>query len=244
MFSVSDHVEGGQPPCTTAPWPGRSPATRAHFTTSLAADFLSVADLEATLGAGRCHFAQVAVKELVDNALDAAEAADRLPEVTITAVGDDDQGTLTVTVTDNGPGIPDHVVAQVLDFDHRVSDKRRYQTPSRGQQGNALKGIVGIAAVLGGQPVVIEACGLRHHISARLVSAHVLPTHQQTPVPARAGTTVTLTVDAAFQQLDLPALAAGYALANPHITIMVLVDEAVSPAYRHRRRCDPLHADR
>lgn len=210
----------------------------------MAADFLSVADLEATLGADRCHFAQVAVKELVDNALDAAEAANLLPTVTIDAVGDVDQGTLTVTVADNGPGIPAQVVAQVLDFDHRISDKRRYQTPSRGQQGNALKGIVGIAAVLGGQPVGIDAGGLRHHISARLVADHVIPSHQQTPVPPTTGTTVTLTVDAAGQQLDLPALAAGYALANPHVTITVSVDEVVGRAYRHRRRRDPLHADR
>src|SRR5512144_50095 len=99
-MSMVQRVSPGEEPYRFST-PGTSPphgsARRAHFATSLAADFLSITDLEATLGAPRDRFAQIAAKELVDNALDAAEAADLLPEVATAAAGDAENHTLTLT---------------------------------------------------------------------------------------------------------------------------------------------------
>jgi len=46
-----------------------------------------------------------------------------------------DTTAITVTVTDNGPGIPDAVVERVLDFGNLFSDKATYRSPTRGPAG-------------------------------------------------------------------------------------------------------------
>jgi hypothetical protein len=82
------------------------------------------------------RFATVLMKELADNALDAAEAKGVLPELTfeVNVAGE----ILTITVTDNGLGIPPETVASILDFSTKTSDKTAYRSPTRGAQGNAL----------------------------------------------------------------------------------------------------------
>jgi DNA topoisomerase-6 subunit B len=59
----------------------------------------------------------VAVKELVDNALDAAEESGIPPEIAVTP---ENSG---ITVSDNGPGIAPGVVARILDYASKTSSK-------------------------------------------------------------------------------------------------------------------------
>ena len=66
-----------------------------------------------------------------------------------------DTTAITVTVTDNGPGIPDAVVERVLDFGNLSRTRRPTAARREAQQGNALKTVIGVATVLGGRPVVI-----------------------------------------------------------------------------------------
>lgn len=202
-----------------------SPLGREHFSTPRAADYLEVRSLIASTGAPQRRFVGTALKELLDNALDAAEMHGHRPEVVVVGTGDVDAGTITLEVTDNGPGMPAHVVERILDFDHLVSDKARYCSPTRGRQGNAWKTILGIAAVQGGRPCVIEACGIRHVIGAELVGGHVVIRHDQADIAAQPGTTVTLTVDAGGQSVEVGRLVLGYALANPHLKIVTNLDE-------------------
>ena len=90
------------------------------------------------------------VKELLDNALDAAEMA-RVGVPHVGVKGRVDGDFLVLQVHDNGVGIPADVVKRALDFSTLTSDKALYRTPTRGQQGNALKTIFGDALRAGGQ---------------------------------------------------------------------------------------------
>ena len=103
-------------------------------------------------------------KELVDDAIDAAEEAGDAPQIEIAV----DTSASTVTVTDNGPGIPPATVDAILDFSVRVSSREAYVSPTRGAQGNALKTIIAMPFVLNpeiGETVCIEAHGVAHHIT-------------------------------------------------------------------------------
>jgi hypothetical protein len=65
---------------------------------------------------------QVVVKELVDNCLDAAEQAEVAPRIGVTITE------TMIEVRDNGPGIPNSVIEDILDFtvrDARAQNRRR-----------------------------------------------------------------------------------------------------------------------
>lgn len=65
--------------------------------------------------------------------------------------------------------MPPELIDRILDFDRLVSDKAAYRSPARGAQGNALKTVLGIPFALGvHEPVIIEACGLRHEVTVGL----------------------------------------------------------------------------
>src|SRR5262245_25412685 len=109
---------------------------RAVFRTSRLLDFCSGKELIAQTGHQPDAWPLVALKELVDNALDACEDARVAPEIAVQVDKD------TITVSDNGPGIPPEAVSGVRDFSVRVSSREAYVSPTRGAQGNALKTIV------------------------------------------------------------------------------------------------------
>jgi len=132
---------------------------------SRSSEFFSVSELEAQTGQPKEKFAAVALKELVDNAIDAAEAASSNPEVAVEI--DMGKASLIITVNDNGSGIESETVDKIKDFDIRVTDKLIYRSPSRGQQGNALKTILGMPYALGSnEPVKIKSRGIEHRIYA------------------------------------------------------------------------------
>ncbi|MGB2932817.1 MAG: ATP-binding protein [Methyloceanibacter sp.] len=110
--------------------------TRATLRTSRSLDFLSEKGLTTQIGHPREQWPLVALKELVDNSIDACEEAGIAPVVKVTM----DENSLTIE--DNGPGIAADIVKDVLDFDVRVSSREAYVSPTRGAQGNALKAIV------------------------------------------------------------------------------------------------------
>ena len=169
---------------------------RALFSTSRAAEYFTAAELQAQTGQPVHRFAAVVLKELVDNALDACEAAGGAPEVAIGVV--EEGGLLRLEVADNGPGLAPETVARILDFGTRTSDKAAYRSPSRGAQGNALKTVVGIPLALGGdQPVVVEACGVRHQVRAWLEPVgEVRVAHRTDARPTSRGTMVAVALPA------------------------------------------------
>ena len=115
---------------------------RKTFQTRRALDFCNEKGLITETGHQPEVWPLVVVKELIDNALDAAEEASTPPNIEIKV---DDIG---ITVTDNGLGIPTKTVKGILDYSIRVSSREAYVSPDRGAQGNALKTLIAMPFVL------------------------------------------------------------------------------------------------
>jgi DNA topoisomerase VI subunit B len=198
-----------------------SPALqRQTFQTSRLLEYFSPKELTLQTGHGPEWWPFVITKELVDNALDACEAHEIPPEVHITI------GESTIQVEDNGPGLPADVVRGVTDFAVRVSSKDAYISPTRGQQGNALKTIMAIPYVLSdGQPqtIAISSEGQRHSLTVSIDRIAQAPQIQLTTRAStvKKGTRVEVplgTLKTATCPSFLP-LVEGYSLFNPHATI-------------------------
>ncbi len=106
---------------------------RTTFETSRLLEYFSPKELSMQLGAEPSRWGLVLLKELVDNALDACEAAGTAPHIRVELSPDG------FIVEDNGPGLPRSTIERSLDYHVRVSDKSYYVSPTRGQLGNALK---------------------------------------------------------------------------------------------------------
>jgi DNA topoisomerase VI subunit B len=199
--------------------------SRETFATPRAAEFLERRALQSQTGQPAERFGDVVIKELVDNALDAAESAGAAPEVTLQVIPAG--GGQQVVVADNGPGLPAEVVARILDFDVLVSDKAAYRSPTRGMQGNAWKTLLGIPGALGAAaPVVIEAHRIRHEITVGLdPGGNVVVKHDRAASDRAAGTRVEVPLPATTS-VDAARWTRGFALTNPHATLILQGDSA------------------
>lgn len=211
---------------------GADSMTREIFATPRAAEFFELKALQAQTGQPADKFDAVVVKELIDNALDAAESVDGQPEIGLAM--DDDGERVVITVTDNGPGIAPGLITQVLDFSVLVSDKAAYRSPTRGLQGNALKTIIGIPTALGSQaPVVIESRGTRHSITAGVDPAGELRIdHEQSESPVTQGASIAVTVPSRHSNADAQSWARAFALYNPHAQIRVYLGDSTASSER------------
>jgi DNA topoisomerase VI subunit B len=206
---------------------------RQVFTTSRELEYFTETELVAQTGYRKEEWwPGVLTKELVDNGLDVCEQAGIAPEIRVEFSGG------TLTVSDNGPGIPPEVVERVLDFTTRTSDKAGYVSPMRGAQGNALKTVLAIPYVLSGrQPstVIIEARGLRHVITVATDQIARRPQieHETGEIVKIEGTTIRVAVDSACPERPvaedgfLQNLLLDYSLFNPHADFVLEEDGEV-----------------
>jgi hypothetical protein len=134
---------------------------RTTFKTSRVMDFFTEKELVTQTGHEVRDWPLVIVKELVDNALDACEDADIAPIVLVTA---DAAG---ITVTDNGPGLPETTLEGAMDFTIRASNREAYVSPCRGAQGNALKTLLPMPWVIDAEHgrFIVVTGGKRHVIT-------------------------------------------------------------------------------
>jgi DNA topoisomerase VI subunit B len=208
---------------------------RTTFSQSRAAEYLDLGTLQKLTGRTADDFPRVVVKELLDNALDAAETAGvGVPHVCVR--GWPDGRFLVIEVHDNGVGIPTGVVERALDFSTLTSDKALYRTPTRGQQGNALKTIFGMPYALGASGAspriwIDSAAGAlphRHGIAVRLgAGEQVEIDHEITPLlrDGLMGTRVTVWLperrprSAGSFSEQIADLVRAYHLFNPHAKV-------------------------
>ena len=222
---------------------------RTTFRTSRLLEFCSRKELVAQTGHEPDAWPLVALKELVDNALDACEEAGVPPEIAVQV----EPG--AITVADNGPGMPPETVADILDFSSRVSSREAYVAPDRGAQGNALKTILAMPFVLDGAAgrVEIRAHSLHHRIAFTVDALRQTPVidHRCEPCDVRNGTSITVawpesagTILAGAEQRFLQ-IADDYTWLNPHLALSVTwfgersAIPATDPSWRKWRPCDP-----
>jgi Histidine kinase-, DNA gyrase B-, and HSP90-like ATPase len=224
------------------------------FTTSRLLDFATKRELTAQIGHQPSMWPQVAVKELVDNSLDAAEQAETAPRVEVTVTEN------MIEVRDNGPGIPGDVIGDVLDFTVRVSSREAYVGPTRGAQGNALKTLLVMPFVLDGNAgrVEIESLGVHHKI---LFAIDRIAQEPKAEIVREAS----LVINGAIGRLHWPDSASSilaaalqpirellyrFAAFNPHLHLIARVDanrpaqfwEPTNPTWQRWRPCDPAPA--
>jgi hypothetical protein len=190
------------------------------------AEYFTVRELQTLTGQQQHRFVSVILKELLDNAIDAAETAGVAPVLHVGWVPDPDADQAQLTITDNGPGLPRDTVRRILNFTTRTSDKAVYRSPTRGAQGNALKTVLGIPWALGVRaPVVIEARGWRHGITVSVDPAgNVHVDHAETAIARQPGTRLTVTVPTDDQDCDLTRWGRAFAVFNPHVSVKICAD--------------------
>jgi DNA topoisomerase VI subunit B len=160
---------------------------RVAFKTSRLAEFCSRRELAAQTGHQVRDWPLVILKELTDNALDICEEKDIAPEIAISVSTEEG----TITVADNGPGIPPPTVIDVLDYSVRVSSREAYVSPTRGAQGNALKTLLAMGIALDSEePVetIIEAGSIAHRIVFRVDQVRQEPRIDHTTAPSNVKT--------------------------------------------------------
>jgi DNA topoisomerase VI subunit B len=243
----------------TGPRIARKPATvleRTTFKTSRLAEFCSRRELIAQTGHQVRDWPLVVLKELTDNALDICEEKDIAPEIAISV--STEKG--TITVADNGPGIPPQTVVDILDYSNRVSSREAYVSPTRGAQGNALKTLLAMGFALDNEePIetIIEAGGIAHRIVFRVDQVRQEPRIDHTTAPSnvKTGTSVRLHwPHSACSYIEeaqgrFLQIADDFAWLNPHPTITAawngkrrVARKATKPDWRKWRPNEPTSA--
>ena len=227
---------------------------RLVFTTSRLAEFCSKRELINQTGHDSEDWPLVVLKELTDNALDAAEEAGVAPVIMIDVTDDG------IAVTDNGPGIARDTIANILDYNTRTSSREAYCSPTRGSQGNALKTLLAMPFALDGErgETTIES-----HSVAHQVAFSIDPIRQEPRIVrvcegslVKSGTRIVVSwpISASsildYAQADFLRIAEDYTWINPHLTLTVKWDRdgcdpvqwtvpATDPAWRKWRPSDP-----
>lgn len=167
-----------------------------------------------------------AVKEAVDNSLDACEEAGILPEITveITATGED---RFRMAVEDNGPGIVSEQVGKV--FGKLLYGSKFHKlSQSRGQQGIGISAAVMYGQLTTGKPArILSRTGKRAEAHEFLLSVDTVqnkPDIHDKSVTAWEkdhGTRVEIEMEARYQKglRSVDMYLKQTAIANPHLTL-------------------------
>ena len=219
---------------------------RTTFTTSRLLDFCSEKELVAQTGHQTDEWPLVVAKELIDNALDACEESGVAPRIKVVV------NSSSITIADNGPGMPVETIDGVLDYSVRVSSREAYAAPDRGAQGNALKTLLPMPFVLDGDHgrVDISSHGQRHEIFFAVDPIRQKPVVSRSPHQAKKVKTGTrVKVFWASPLTDVRGgflqIADDFAFLNPHATVAVSwfgersVVKASAAAWKKWRPSDP-----
>ena len=211
---------------------GQKLLKRVPFVVSRLMEFCNRRELVNQTGHDIPQWKLVILKELTDNGIDACEEAEIAPNISVTVTKGG-----SIIVEDNGPGFPTKTIKSVLDYAIRVSSNEAYCSPTRGQQGNALKTILPMPYVMDDSgedacgETTIEAHGVAHCITFEVDHIKQEPkiTHTTKSSKVVKGTRITV----ALPRYDYGAfgnsiierrfltLADSYAWLNPHLSLKV-----------------------
>jgi DNA topoisomerase VI subunit B len=225
---------------------------RVAFTTSRLMEFASEKELVAQTGHESGRWVEAIVKELVDNGADACEESGAAPVIRIMIKSGKNGKPDRIVVEDNGPGIPGGTIAGIINYNVRISSREAYISPTRGRQGNALKSILPMAYVLGGEgrgETWIEARGAKHRILFTVNQIKQEPIVKDIVTPSRVTTGTRVTIFWPANEAIDPDLIKGLlseaVWVNPHLSLVFRVDDktlldhaATNPAWSKYRACD------
>jgi DNA topoisomerase VI subunit B len=228
---------------------------RVAFRTSRLAEFCGAKELTAQTGHEPGEWPLVLAKEVIDNALDACEEVAIAPEISIEVSTERSE----IVIADNGPGLPVETLGSVLDYSIRVSSREAYVSPSRGQQGNALKCVIAMPFALDGTrgATVVESQGQAHRIVFEMDPVRREPRILREIAPSNVQTGTRITVHWPEKASHLLEAAedrfvqtvCNFTTFNPHLTIRSRWNEreflnlpATDREWRKWRTCDPTSA--
>lgn len=189
-----------------------------------------------------------AVKEAVDNSLDACEEAHILPDITIDikSVPDVDNR-FTLTVTDNGPGI---LKSQIPNIFARLLYGSKFHTlkMSRGQQGIGISAAGMYGLITTGEPVQIisrtkpKQPAFHYHVqidTSQNKPEVVLDEECDFDLPT--GTSVKITLEGRYQKgkQSIDEYISQTAMANPHASIIYNAHDGNTYEYLRKTKEPP-----
>ena len=169
----------------------------------------------------------MAVKEAVDNALDACEEAGILPEIRVELTQVTER-VFRMAVEDNGPGIPDTQIGKI--FGKLLYGSKFHKlSQSRGQQGIGISAAGMYGKLTTGKPVVIRSKTKRGKPVEAVLSidtARNKPEEHSREVvkwdDKKHGTRVEIEMEALYKkgQRSVDMYLKQTAIANPHLTLI------------------------
>ncbi len=181
-----------------------------------------------------------AVKEAVDNSLDACEEAHILPHITVTiAPVDGSENKFRMTVKDNGPGI---VAKQVPNIFARLLYGSKFHSlkMSRGQQGIGISAAGMYGLLTTGEPVQImtRTSGKKpaNHYHVQIDTTKNRPEvilDEECEFDLPHGTSVTITMEGRYQKgkQSIDEYLAQTAIANPHAAFTYIAPDGKTYDY-------------
>ena len=184
-----------------------------------------------------------AVKEAVDNSLDACEEARILPDLTINIQPVTDNK-FVLTVKDNGPGI---IKQQIPNIFARLLYGSKFHSlkMSRGQQGIGISAAGMYGLLTTGEPVqIVSRTNPKknaHHYHVQIDTSKNKPEvvlDEECDFDLPVGTSVTITLEGKYQRgrQSVDEYIAQTAMANPHSTVHYCAPDGSTHKYPRRSR--------
>jgi hypothetical protein len=208
---------------------------REYFTVSQENKYFTSDNLSKMIGQGSNQWRHAALKEMIDNALDAAESVYPTIAPHIQIEFTETENGLILSVADNGSGIAPEHIPNIFNLTANSSTKLFYRAPTRGAMGNALKTLIGIPVALGEERgrLEIESCGWRHSVQAWPTPAGTIKKDFQQTAIETTGTRFTVNIPGPLECFywEPARWIITYGLFNPHATLQIRKIDPIWPAH-------------